>query len=306
MAINGALPGPQLSIIAGVHGDEFENCEAVRRLYASVDPAILRGSIVATPQANPGAFEVQSRHNGVDHLDLNRQFPGNPDGFLTQRTAAALVETFVDGADFLLDMHSGGMVLDLAPFVGFDVTPGATGEESFRLAKATGIRTLYGSTPFASVLRLVAAERGVPSILVEIGSQGVLVNELVDMSVDVLHRVMTSVEMLPADAAATPPDNFVILEAHPSGEFMHANTGGFLTHTINLGDIVRQGDVLGVVTDPFGNVLETISAPHEGLVAEMRAVPVLHTGDWTYAVIPVIAEVPYDSSLSTIEEMRKK
>jgi predicted deacylase len=298
--VRGIAPGPRLALIAGVHGDEFENCEGIRRFLNGIDPAGLRGTIVATPQANPNAFEAHSRHSAVDHLDLNRSFPGDEAGFVTQRVAAAITKHLVEGADYLLDMHSGGMVLDLAPFVGFDATPGSIGERSFALAKSTGLEVLYGSTPFSNVLRLEAARRGIPAILVEIGAQGRLVEELVDLSCAVLASVTGYLDMWDCDGRTAPRDDYLVLKAPASGEFMHASTGGFLTHRVRLGQVVQLGDLLGVVTDPFGNELDRIVAPNGGFIAEMRCIPVVHTGDWTYAVLPVVDTIAVDATLDTL------
>ena len=108
VVVRGALPGPTLGVVAGVHGDEYEGPEALRRFLAGLDPARLRGTVVATPQANPPAFEAGQRTGAVDHLDLNRAFPGRPDGFLTQRIADLLVGEVVGPADALVDLHGGG------------------------------------------------------------------------------------------------------------------------------------------------------------------------------------------------------
>lgn len=304
MVVNGRHPGKQLSVIAGVHGDEFENCEGVRRFVNALDPELLSGVVVATPQANPGAFEGASRHSIVDHLDLNRQFPGREDGFLTQQIGAALIRVFVPDADLLLDMHSGGMVLGLDPFVGFDSTPGPIGEASLELAKAAGIPVLYGSIPFPNVLRLATAERGVASVLVEIGSEGRLRNDLVEMSVETLTRIAEHYGMLATDSPFEPMSEFTLIEAAPSGEFMHASTGGFLVHRVALGDEVEAGQTLGVVTDAFGAVLDEIVAGHAGVIAELRTIPVLHTGDWTYAVIPKVGVFGADATLADLAAAR--
>lgn len=299
IVVNGARPGKQLSLIAGVHADEFENGEGIRRFLGALDPQEMAGVIVATPMANAGAIDGASRHSLVDHLDLNRQFPGNEDGFLTQRIAAALVKSFVDGADLLLDLHSGGMVLGLEPFVGFDPRPGEMGEASLELAKSTGIPLQYGSVPFANVLRLAAAERGVASALVEIGSEGRLREPLVELSVQTLTRVASHYGIIATPPS--PPEPFTLIVAHPSGEFQHARTGGFLSHRVGLGDEVEAGQLLGVVSDSFGGVLDEITTGHAGIVAEMRTIPALHTGDWTYAVIPNLGTFPGESALADLE-----
>ncbi|MET4622155.1 putative deacylase [Arthrobacter sp. 2762] len=305
VVINGAKPGPRLALIAGVHGDEYDCCEGLRRFLSDVDPSTLSGAIVATPQANPAAFESFSRHSPVDHLDLNRCFPGNPDGFLTERVADALVTHIMAGADYLLDMHSGGMTLGLMPFVGFDDSPGEIGEKSFKLAQSTGIETLYAAVPFKNVLRLVAAESGVPSILVEIGSEGRMREDLAEQARMTLAGVALRLGMVPESEKWTIPytENHTIVRAAKTGEFLQAPTGGFLLHRVALGQTVEAGEVLGEIVDPFGEQLHEIRAPHGGLIGEMRTVPATRIGDWTHAVLPVAGRVPTGSDLQTLRTL---
>lgn len=305
MVVHGAQPGPRISLIAGVHGDEYDCCEGLRRFLSGLDPASLHGTIVATPQANPAAFEYASRHNPVDHLDLNRQFPGDPDGFLTERIADALCRHLVDGSDYLLDMHSGGMVLGLVPFVGFDSSPGEIGARSLRLAQATGIENLYASVPFRNVLRLVAAERGVASILVEIGSEGRLREEAAEYARRTLATVLHRLDMIPAAGQLNAAARHTVTRAAKTGEFLHAPTGGFLRHIAALGQVVSAGEPLGELIDPFGRLLASITAPHPGLIAEMRTIPACRAGDWTYAVLPVLGTISPDASLEALEALEE-
>src|SRR5947209_10082911 len=179
VVVNGARPGPRLGIIAGIHGDEYEGPEGLRRFLAGIDPAAVCGTVVAVLQANPLAHDVHTRTSAVDYLDLNRAFPGDPDGFVTERIADLLVREVVEGSDFLIDLHSGGLAYDLVPYVGFNSTPGEVGEGSFALARSFGIELLYGSTPFPHVLRLEAAKRDIPAILVEVGGDGRLQADLI-------------------------------------------------------------------------------------------------------------------------------
>jgi len=305
VVINGALPGPRLSLIAGVHGDEYDCCEGLRRFLADIDPKELRGTIVATPQANPSAFECFSRHNPVDHLDLNRSFPGNPDGFLTERVADALVTHLVNDADYLLDLHSGGMALGLIPFVGFDDTPGETGDKSFRLAQSTGIETLYASAPFKNVLRLVAADRGVAAILVEIGSEGRLREELAEQARMTLATVAQKLGMISMRNGWKPiaTSHHTIVRAAETGEFLQAPTGGFLLHRVALGQTVETGELLGELIDPFGKRLAEIRSPHSGMIAEMRTIPATRIGDWTHAVLPVMGTIESGADLTAVRAM---
>jgi predicted deacylase len=288
-----------VGIVAGIHGDEFEGPEALRRFVQGLDPARLHGCVLAVLQANPLAFETFGRVGSIDSLDLNRAFPGNPDGFLTQRIAHLLVTEIVEKSDFLLDLHGGGLSYDLHPYVGFNSTPGPLGEASFRLAKSFGFELLYGSTPFPSVLRLEAARRDIPAILVEVGGNGRLNRDLVEIEKRGLINVARHLGLLEGEPQDLPP-TYRVLQAPESGEFIQAPTGGFLISQVRAGQEVEKGQVLGTLVDVFGNELAVERATVSGILVEYRTVPVTRTGDWTYAVIPVVATATAATSLADL------
>ena len=305
MVVSGAGSGPRLGIIAGIHGDEYEGPEGLRRFLSRVDPATLSGTIIAALQANPLAHEMHSRAGAVDYLDLNRAFPGNPDGFLTERIADLLVREIVEKSDFLIDLHSGGLAYDLVPYVGFNSTPGQVGEASFALARSFGIEFLYGSTPFPNVLRLEAAKRDIPAILVEVGGDGRLRMDLIPLVQRGLESAATHLGLLAGSSPSLPALNRV-LKAPPGGEFVQSPTGGFLVSEVRLGDEVVQGQLLARLVDVFGSELARVEALVSGMVISYRTLPVTRTGDWTYAVIPVVAHVDAGTRLADIEEQLRR
>jgi uncharacterized protein len=305
VVINGARPGPRLGVIAGIHGDEYEGPEGLRRFLAGIDPAAVCGTVVAVLQANPLAHEAHTRTGAVDYLDLNRAFPGNPDGFVTERMADLLVREVVEKSDFLIDLHGGGLAYDLVPYVGFNSTPGAVGEASFALARSFGIELLYGSTPFPHVLRLEAAIRDIPAILVEVGGDGRLRADLIPVVHQGLENAALHLGLLEGAPRSLPAVNRV-LKAPPGGEFVQAPTGGFLVSEVRVGDEVTAGQLLARLVDVFGSELARVEAQVSGLVISYRTLPVTRTGDWTYAVIPVVAQVDAGTRLADIEEQLRR
>ena len=101
------VPGPHLLITAGVHGDEFEPMVAVRRLIEAFDPSALKGRVTLVPLVNEAAFYNRAR-TAEDGLDLARVCPGNHEGSVTERTAAALSD-LIRSADYYIDLHTGGV-----------------------------------------------------------------------------------------------------------------------------------------------------------------------------------------------------
>ncbi|GAC1644619.1 MAG: succinylglutamate desuccinylase/aspartoacylase family protein [Chloroflexota bacterium] len=301
VVVHGALPGPRVGIIAGIHGDEYEGPEGLRRFLSRINPSTMHGTIIAVLQANPLAHEVHGRTGAIDYLDLNRAFPGNPEGFLTERIASLLVQEIVERVDVLIDLHSGGLAYDLIPYVGFNSTPGAVGEASFTLAKSFGIELLYASTPFPNVLRLEAAKRNIPAILVEVGGEGRLRVDLVPVVQCGLENAAAYLGLL-AGPSLSLPATYRIMKAPAQGEFLQAPTGGFLVSDVRVGDDIKEGQLLATLVDVFGSELARVESLCSGILISYRTLPVTRTGDWTYAVIPVVAEAGAGTQLADIEE----
>ena len=117
IVVNGTEHGPVLCVDAGVHGDEYDGQEAIRRVLAETDPASLRGTLVGIPCMNTPAFEAAARTSGLDHLNLNRIFPGDAEGSYSLRLAATFVEQVVPVIDALVDLHTGGTFGEIAPLI---------------------------------------------------------------------------------------------------------------------------------------------------------------------------------------------
>jgi predicted deacylase len=114
----GYSAGPLALITAGVHGDEYEGPAAVASLSDVLSPDRLRGTVIAVPVVNPAAFAAGTRLHPEDGLNLARTFPGNPHGSATGRLAAAFFEEFAIHADYLIDLHSGGVEYVFLPVTG--------------------------------------------------------------------------------------------------------------------------------------------------------------------------------------------
>src|SRR5262249_25487087 len=150
-------PGPRVAVTAGIHGAEYVSIAALREVAMSLDPARVRGSLVAVLTANPAAFAARSIYvNPADGRNLNRQFPGDPAGTASQRLAHWLATTVIAGSDVYVDMHCGDMNEALVSFSGIEDTGDAAVDARAReLATAYGLRYLLvgplpGSTTTAA------------------------------------------------------------------------------------------------------------------------------------------------------------
>ena len=165
----GNQPGKTLVVTAGVHGDEYVGIQAVRELLAQLSPGELSGQVIFVPVVNAGGFFAGTYRVPEDGENLNRCFPGAKGETYTWNMASALEEALYPQADFLLDLHGGGIYETMEPLAFFPVDAGETVERISRQAgKALSLTFLVQS--FAKDgLYSWAAQQGIPGLLVERG-----------------------------------------------------------------------------------------------------------------------------------------
>lgn len=255
--------GPHLAVVAGVHGGEYTGMAAVMRLIGTLDPDRLRGTLTAVPILNQVAFWSRTAFVvPVDGENLNRTFPGDPQGGYTQRLAHEIFSAFIRPADYLLDLHAGDIPEGLEPFCLYEESPVEERARGLALAYGTGhvvrqsraVRTVGGSTSSA------AADIGIPAIIAEIGANGICDETSVARHLQGVLNVCASLGMLPeADARPVEPP-----AEYNGWIWMRSGVRGWWQPRVGVGQDVRAGDVLGAVLDPFGRELEQVVAPAAG------------------------------------------
>jgi hypothetical protein len=161
LTITGAKPGPCVGVSAMIHGDEIEGLLIARELWHTLDPAELSGSVWLMPVANPLAMEAISRNTPIDMLDMNRLFPGQVDGWLSEQQAHVISTEFIGRIDYLIDIHAGGTF----PWVDYCYV---VNDENFSRAFLSEL--LYKpSVMYQGTTATTAMARNVPTTVVEIG-----------------------------------------------------------------------------------------------------------------------------------------
>ncbi len=287
--LTGSRPGPVLLVVAGVHGFEFHSILAAERLADEVDPDMLVGTLMLVRAAHVAAFEGRSPYvNPFDRKNLNRSFPGAADGSQTERIAHALSTELIAKADFVVDAHSGDGAEWLEAFVGVYGGPLATDYEvALAFSKAMNFPRIvrYSMNSQEAIDRgrslnrqAVAAKR--PTVLVEIGENGERDPAKVDALVGGLLGGMGSLGMLPeATGPRAPAPRF--FEGESSVPVAHSG----IWHPVqSSGRLVEEGEVLGVIRDYRGRVVETVSAPVAGYALYGLAGPPVRAGDSVMAI----------------------
>lgn len=280
--INGAHPGPTLVVTAGIHGSEYPCVEAAARLGQTLDPAALHGQMIILPSANPLAFRSRSIYvTPPDGKNLNRQFPGSATGTFTEAWAYWLFQHIISQGDYYIDLHGGDMIEALVPFVSWLCVGNAEVDEAARaMADTFGISYILEiKEPLAGTTFCAAAEAGIPALLAEAGGQGVWDETSVAVLQNGVRRVMAHLNMY--EPIAEPGEPPVQLKGW---SWLRSEVNGLYYPEVAVGEQVKAGQDVGRIADVFGNTLQSITAPADGVVLFLVTSLAINTGDPLMAI----------------------
>jgi len=273
--ITGTADGPLLTLIAGVHGCEYASMAGLRKWANTLEGRELRGRIRAVPVLNLPSFRARTPFVVPDDgKNLNRCFPGDPEGTLADRLAYDTFTKVITGSDALIDMHTGDMVEALQPFALYDAGPAEA--RAREMATAYGLGYVIRQEPgpdraVAGTTSASAAEIGIPAIIAEAGGCGLVERKAVEAHVRGLNRVLALLGMSdgPREEAATPETVYL-----KRFLWLHCRDEGWWEPSAWVGDAVAEGEVIGTVSSIDGTqTLETITAPADGVLMFITSSP---------------------------------
>ena len=269
--LHGRKDGPRLFVCAALHGDEINGVEIIRRLLQLSALKRIRGTLIVVPIVNVFGFLSQSRYL-PDRRDLNRSFPGSSGGSLAARLARLFLDEVVAKSTHGIDLHTAAIHRDNFP----QIRANLDDPETERLARAFGVPAVINTGFREGSLREAAAGMEVPVIVYEAGEALRFDEPSIRAGVKGIVRVLRTLEMLPAARRERSPVKSLIIR---SSKWVRAPQSGLLRVAMSLGAQVREGDLLGVITDPFGEREMTVEAPVDGVVIGRSNLPLVHEGD---------------------------
>ena len=285
LVINGTARGPTLCLTGAVHGDELNGIEIVRRVTQDLEPGRIRGAVIGIPIVNLQGFRRGSRYL-PDRRDLNRYFPGNPNGSAASRIASSLFDGIIRHCDVLVDVHTGSLNRTNLPQLRADLHDAKVRE----FVKGFGGMLVLHNAGRPGTLRYAAAHAGIPAVTLEAGEPGRLQSAQVREGTAGIVRLLDALKIV----------NRVNLlsEARPvyyQSKWVRADHGGLLFSLVRLGQIVEVGDVLGTVTDPISNEQNLIYSPLEGRVIGMALNQMVMPGFATFNLGIAASAVPAEA-----------
>lgn len=291
LVVNGKLPGPTLCLTAAVHGDELNGIEMVRRVMHNLDPKELSGAVVGVPIVNLQGFRRASRYL-PDRRDLNRYFPGNPQGSQASRIAFSFFTKVVTHCDALVDLHTGSFERANLPQLRADLR----NPDVVTLTQGFGATVILHSEPAEGTLRHAATRAGIPTVTLEAGGPTELELKEVMHGVKGIETLLNTLGMVKEVRMWGDPE-----PVYYQSTWVRANSGGILLSDVSLGSTVERGDLLGTITDPMSNASTNLYSPYSGRIIGMARNQVVmpgfaafHVGIQTAEATAAEREAPQD------------
>lgn len=277
----GKNPGPTLAVIGAIHASEYAARNSAVKLWQSINPEELSGTVLVVLAADVTAFCAHHIYtNPVDNKNLNRTFPGKKDGTLSEVLAHTLLEEVISKADAVIDCHGGEFDEYMAPYV-ITSTKGdpELDKKTLDLAYALGIPFIEvvdasGSWLGGNTLQGAAVLTGRPGMVLEVGDRGEEDERALAAGFNSLLNALKHLGMIPGEPVpwAGQP---VRLE---KGIIMLSKEGGVFERKVMVGEWIEQDGLFGRVYDFDGTLLEELRAPAGGVVLTVNSTPAIRPG----------------------------
>ncbi len=263
------VPGPTLLLSAGMHGDETNGIEIIRKVISRDEVKNIRsGNLIAIPIINIVSFLFGSR-DLPDGRDMNRCFPGNKNGSLGSRIAFDIMKQVIPLVDFGVDFHTGGAKINNYPQIRcvFDFP------DNVSIAEKFSAPLIIDSSYREGTLRREASKKGKPILVYEGGESLRFDYNAINEGTSGCLRLMRAYNMIELDI----PDNPSVKLKKTS--WVRAKISGLFHVNKTNGAYVNKGDLLGVICNPYGEVEEKITSPTDAYIVGINNQPVINEGD---------------------------
>ena len=289
--INGAKTGPTLCVTSGLHGCEYDSIEAAIRLSNAFSPGELRGRLVILPIINIQSFlQKVPFTNPLDNVNMNRIFPGDPQGTVSRRMAHRIFSELVLQSNFLIDLHGGDLTESIQSHVMTKITGNKEiDDQSRKMVEAFDVPYVwelevsgipdYPGYPKGTIT-YEAPARGIPSVTAEAGEMGKLQESSVQVLFDGMVNVMRQLKMI--EGSPSPTGKKTLLQR---GAVVVPKIGGLFYPTVSCGDHVDVGSKLGEVKDLRGNIKESLTSPKRGVVMSLTPLIPVNPGEFVILVV---------------------
>lgn len=282
----GPKEGPSVWVQACVHGEEFGGAASIIRFMRTLNVNDLRGTLIGIPVANPPSFNARARFSSLDGHNLNRIFPGNDTGSYSQQLAHLLSAQFAEHADYLMDLHSGGIGAEVPFYAIYQDNGNEVTAQAKKLVKRVGCDVLWrvgGDGNLQGTVMDAAMRSGIPAVTIECGGGTLTDQHLADYNT-AIQGFLQALDMLPGE----PPvqGEYAVVG---NGVFIFNREGGLFIPECRVGEILSKGTLIGRLINLHGETVEEIRSPadHSYIAALRLSYWPTHAGDIVAEAVPV-------------------
>ncbi|USO05544.1 MAG: succinylglutamate desuccinylase/aspartoacylase family protein [Rhodospirillales bacterium] len=273
--IRGKQDGPVLFVSGAVHGDELNGIEIVRQLLTKKTLSHIKGTLIAVPIVNVFGFNTKSRYL-PDRRDLNRSFPGSKTGSLTGQLAHIFMKEIVEKCTHGIDLHCAAIHRINLP----QIRACLDDPETQAMAEAFNVPVVMHSELRDGSLREATRELGIPTLLFEGGEALRFNGKVIKSGLQGVLSVMREIGMLPQKNKTKTKEVFIARSSH----WIRAPHSGILSSKKKIGQRVKKGQILGVISDPFGREKHEVLARRTGIIVGAVTLPLVNKGDAAFHV----------------------
>lgn len=284
--------GPVVVLTGGVHGDEYEGPIVIAELLRTLQPADVQGQLILLPGFNAPAQRAGRRTSPIDHLNLNRVFPGDDFGAPTEQIARYVSDQFFSRADFFIDLHAGGRTLFILPsahVVMADEMDPAVVRANAKMAEVFGVGITVQTSNMGDYRTAAgyASKKGIPTLAAEMGQGGWVTGASVQATREATLRLLRHTGVLPGVATVPGVPTRWTRIAGPQA-YVFAPCDGYFERRFELGDPVRAGQLAGLM--------------HQLARPELAPEPVLFQSDGTLYAHGLLGHVRAGQNLAVVTE----
>ncbi|MCB1189659.1 MAG: succinylglutamate desuccinylase/aspartoacylase family protein [Leptospiraceae bacterium] len=273
--IRGTQKGSIVCMTGGIHGDELNGIEIVRRILNQFDPEEVNGTLIGIPIVNIPGFKRGERYL-PDRRDLNRYFPGNPTGSIASRIAYQIFNEVIKKCDYLVDFHTASFHRSNLPQIRADLQK----PQIKNMAIHFGAPIVIHKPGAKGTLRTSASDVNIPAIIFEAGQPLRLQMSNITKGVKGMNALLAHLKVIKIEITSSKTTNAIYL----STKWSRANSGGMIFPKIKSGSLVNKNDLLAEIIDPISNKKSFVYADSDGMVIGMALSQIVLPG---YAVFHI-------------------
>jgi len=267
---NGDQLGPTILLQGGLHGDEVNSIELVRRMLIDKSYKIHRGCVIVVPLLNVFGFLNMSRD--MHGKDVNRSFPGSKTGSLASRMAYYLMKEITNNVDFAIDFHTGGEQRNNFPQIRYTPEDG----RALQLANIFNAPFMFGSKLIPKSFRNQCYKNNIPVIVYEGGESLRLEEKAIQQGINGTLRILKHFKMVNESIEIPKNPTSIHINKH---KWIRAKVAGLFTPIVHNGEKIKKGQILGHIMDTYGETNFSVKSPYDGYIIAKNNFPIINMGD---------------------------